>query len=229
MDRVTLGFEKKGRLISPEEKERVAYHELGHTLMALSLPNADPVRRVSIIPRSIGALGHTLQLPDKERYLLTEPELETRIAVLLGGRGAEDVVYNGVVSTGASDDLERASEMARQMVTRYGMSKSLGNLTYGIPHQSRFSENAVRLGREKLQRAHFRADRCQVRGIVDRSLRAGEVDILTERRGDLELIASSLMKKETLEREELEKLLGIAPGRNQRCSGNLACKMPMQS
>ena len=91
-----LGFEKKGRLISKEEKDRVAYHEVGHTLVALSVPNADPVRRVSIIPRSIGALGHTLQLPTKDRYLLTEPELEDRITVLLGGRGAEDIIYNGV-------------------------------------------------------------------------------------------------------------------------------------
>jgi cell division protease FtsH len=111
VDRVTLGFEKKGRLIGPEEKERVAYHEVGHTLIALSVPNADPVKRVSIIPRSIGALGHTLQLPDKDRYLQTEPELEDRIAALLGGRGAEEIVFNGVISTGASDDLSRASEI----------------------------------------------------------------------------------------------------------------------
>jgi cell division protease FtsH len=210
VDRVTLGFEKKGRLISPEEKERVAYHELGHTLMALSLPNADPVRRVSIIPRSIGALGYTLQLPDKEKYLLTQPELETRIAVLLGGRGAEDVVYKGVVSTGASDDLERASELARQMVMRYAMSKSLGNLTYGIPHQSRFLKTPFASEEKNYSERTSEMIDQAVRGIVDR-IYAEVIDHLTTRRGDLDLIASSLVKKETLEREELEKLLKEAP------------------
>jgi len=100
IDRVMLGLEKNSRRMSPEEKQRVAYHEAGHTLVALSVEHADPVHRVSIIPRSIGALGHTLQLPTQERYLLTKPELEDRIAVMLGGRGAEDIVYDGVVSTG---------------------------------------------------------------------------------------------------------------------------------
>jgi cell division protease FtsH len=206
VDRVTLGFEKKGRLISKEEKERVAYHELGHTLMALSLPNADPVRRVSIIPRSIGALGHTLQLPTKDKYLMTEPELETRIAVLLGGRGAEDVVYDGVISTGASDDLERASGIARQMITRYAMSKSLGNLTYGIPHESRFLKMPFASEeRNYSERTSEQIDDA-VRGIVDRIY--GEVlSTLSKRRDDLDRIAVVLIQKETLEREELDTLL----------------------
>jgi cell division protease FtsH len=201
-----LGFEKKGRLISPGEKERVAYHELGHTLMALSLPDADPVRRVSIIPRSIGSLGHTLQLPTKDKYLLTQPELEARIAVLLGGRGAEDVVYEGVISTGASDDLERASELARQMVTRYGMSKNLGNLTYGIPHQSRFLK--IPFAAEERNYSEHTSEQIDaaVRGIVDRIY--GEVrNTLNSRRSDLDRIAASLIRKETLERAELEELL----------------------
>jgi cell division protease FtsH len=209
VDRVTLGFEKKGRLISKEEKERVAYHELGHTLMALSLPNADPVRRVSIIPRSIGALGHTLQLPTKDKYLLTEPELETRIAVLLGGRGAEDVVYAGVVSTGASDDLERASDIARQMVTRYAMSKSLGNLTYGISHQSRFLKNPFSSEeRNYSERTSEQIDDA-VRAIVDH-IYEEVLSTLHKRRDDLDRIAAVLIQKETLEREELDKLLALA-------------------
>ncbi len=210
VDRVTLGFEKKGRLISPEEKERVAYHELGHTLMALSLPNADPVRQVSIIPRSIGALGHTLQLPTKDKYLLTQPELETRIAVLLGGRGAEDTVYKGVVSTGASDDLERASELARQMVTRYAMSPSLGNLTYGVPHESRFLRTPFASEeRNYSERTSEQIDQA-VRAIVDHIY--DEVrDTLTRRRKDLDRIAASLIRKETLDREELDKLLKEPP------------------
>jgi cell division protease FtsH len=209
VDRVTLGFEKKGRLIGKEEKERVAYHELGHTLVALSVPHADPVRRVSIIPRSIGALGHTLQLPAKDRYLMTEPELEDRISVLLGGRAAEDLVYNGVTSTGASDDLSRASEMARQMVTRYGMSKRLGSLTYGIPHESRFLRTPF--GNEEKNYSETTSEQidADVRELSDR-LYARVKTILTEHRGDLDLIASVLMEKETLEREELEKLIADA-------------------
>ena len=200
VDRVTLGFEKKGRLISREEKERVAYHELGHTLMALSTPDADPVRRVSIIPRSIGALGHTLQLPTKDRYLLTQPELEARIAVLLGGRASEETVFDGVVSTGASDDLERASEMARQMVTRYGMSKALGNLTYGIPHESRFLK--MPFASEERNYSEHTSEQIdeEVRSIIDRIY--GKVhNVMIARRGDLDRIATVLMRKETLERD----------------------------
>ncbi|HYA16054.1 MAG TPA: ATP-dependent zinc metalloprotease FtsH, partial [Bryobacteraceae bacterium] len=115
VDRVMLGVEKKSRVMSPEEKERVAFHEAGHALVALSVKNADPLHRVSIIPRSIGALGYTLQLPTQERYLMTQEQLEDQIAVLLGGRASEEIQYHGVVSTGAADDLERATELVRQM------------------------------------------------------------------------------------------------------------------
>jgi cell division protease FtsH len=209
VDRVTLGFEKKGRLISKEEKDRVAYHEVGHTLVALSVPHADPVRRVSIIPRSIGALGHTLQLPTQDRYLLTEPELEDRIAVLLGGRGAEDIIYNGVTSTGASDDLARASELARQMVMRYGMSKRLGSLTYGVPHESRFLKMPFESEDKNYSESTAELIDAEVRDIGDRLYDRVKA-ILSERRADLELIASVLIEKETLEREELERLLAGA-------------------
>jgi cell division protease FtsH len=207
VDRVTLGFEKKGRLISPEEKQRVAYHELGHTLMALAFPNADPVRRVSIIPRSIGSLGHTLQLPTKDKYLMTQPELESRIAVLLGGRGAEEIVYDGVVSTGASDDLERASDLARQMVMRYGMSKKLGNLTYGVPHQSRFLKMPFASEDKNYSERTSEEIDAEVREIVDR-LYEHVTSTLAGRRADLQRVASVLISKETLDREELEELLG---------------------
>ena len=206
VDRVTLGFEKRGRLISKEEKDRVAYHEAGHTLVALSVPNADPVRRVSIIPRSIGALGHTLQLPAKDRYLLTQPELEDRISVLLGGRGSEDIVYSGVTSTGASDDLTRASELVRQMVMRYGMSKRLGSLTYGVPHESRFLRVPFESEEKNYSEKTAEAIDREVREITDRLYERVKT-ILNERRADLDLIASVLIEKETLERDELEKLL----------------------
>ncbi|HEX6898059.1 MAG TPA: ATP-dependent zinc metalloprotease FtsH [Bryobacteraceae bacterium] len=206
VDRVTLGFEKKGRLISPDEKERVAYHEVGHALVALSSPHADPVRRVSIIPRSIGALGHTLQLPGKDRYLMTGPELEDRIAIMLGGRAAEEIAYSGVVSTGASDDLDRATELARQMVTRYGMSKHLGNLTYGIPRDPRYLRTPF--SSEEKNYSDQTAERidADVREIMDR-LYERVKSVLTGRRGDLTLVTKELIQRETLERDDLEKIL----------------------
>ena len=206
VDRVTLGFEKKGRLIGRDQKQRVAYHEVGHALVAMSVPHADPVRRVSIIPRSIGALGHTLQLPGNDRYLQTEPEMNDRIAVLLGGRGAEEIVFDGIVSTGASDDLARASEMARQMVTRYGMSPKLGNLTYGIPHESRFLKTPFPTEERNYSEHTAEQIDAQVREIVDRQYERVQA-ILNGRRGDLNAIAATLLEKETLEREDLESLL----------------------
>jgi len=206
VDRVTLGFEKKGRLIARDERERVAYHEVGHTLVALSVPNADPVRRVSIIPRSIGALGHTLQLPGKDRYLHTERELEDRIAVLLGGRGAEDIVFAGVVSTGASEDLSQASEMARQMVTRFGMSGQLGNMTYGVSRESRFLKAPFATEEKNYSERTAEQIDVEVRQIIDRQYERVR-SILTRRRSDLNLIATTLLTKETPEREELETLL----------------------
>ena len=138
VDRVTLGLEKKSRVMSPDEKERVAVHESGHALVALSVKHVDPLQRVSIIPRSIGALGYTLQLPTQDRYIMTQAELEDQIAVLLGGRAAEEIEYAGVVSTGAADDLQRASELSRQMVTRFGMSDRLGKPTWGVSVGSQF-------------------------------------------------------------------------------------------
>src|SRR2546425_4064936 len=157
------------------------------TLVALSVEHADPVHRVSIIPRSIGALGHTLQLPTQERYLLTKPELEDRIAVMLGGRGAEDIVYDGVVSTGAADDLQRSSELARQMVTQYGMSAQLGNLTYGVPSNQRFLATPFAdHSRNYSERTAEQIDE-EVRRLVDR-LYMRVKEILAKRQADLERI-----------------------------------------
>jgi cell division protease FtsH len=206
IDRVMLGLEKKSRCMSPEEKKRVAYHESGHALVAVSVEHADPVHRVSIIPRSIGALGHVLQLPTQEKYLLTKPELEDRIAVMLGGRGAEDIVYGGVVSTGASDDLQRASELARQMVTQYGMSQQLGNLTYGSPMSQRFlSGPFADSARNYSERTAQQIDD-EVRALVDAAYSRVK-QILERRKGDLERIAAELIRKETLDRLELQQLV----------------------
>jgi len=206
IDRVMLGLEKKSRCMSPEEKQRVAYHEAGHALVALSVEHADPVHRVSIIPRSIGALGHMLQLPTQERYLLTKPELEDRIAVMLGGRGAEDIVYQGVVSTGASDDLQRCSELARQMVTQYGMSSQLGNLTYGAPLKQSFLGGPFGDSvRNYSERTAQQIDD-EVRALID-SAYTRVRRILSQRRAELERVVAELVKKETLDRAELQALL----------------------
>ncbi len=130
IDRVIGGLERKSRVLSEKERDIVAHHEIGHALVASSVPHADPVHKVTIIPRGVGALGATYQLPLEDRYLLTKSELEDRIAVLLGGRAAEEVVY-GEISTGAHNDLERATEMARLMIVQYGMSEKLGPMTFG--------------------------------------------------------------------------------------------------
>jgi hypothetical protein len=202
---VLCSVSKKHRVESGE-KERVAYHESGHTLVALSVEHADPVHRVSIIPRTIGALGYTLQLPTEERYLMTKPEIEDQLAVMLGGRVAEEIIYKGVISTGAVDDLERASELARQMVTRFGMSSKLGHLTYGKPLTSRFlAPTFVPEERNYSEKTAETIDE-EVRRIVDESY-ARVSEILTRRREELERIAP---------RWSVRKRLIV---KSRRCSG----------
>src|SRR5262249_29087895 len=135
IERMIAGHEKKSRVLSPEERRRVAYHEMGHALVAATLPGVDPVHKVSIIPRGVGALGYTIQRPTEDRFLLARHDLESGISVLMGGRAAEALVFDGEVSTGASDDLQRATEIATEMVTRYGMNERLGPRTYAPPPQ----------------------------------------------------------------------------------------------
>jgi cell division protease FtsH len=206
VDRVMLGLEKKRHVMTQEEKERIAYHETGHALAAMSVPHADPVHRVSIIPRSIGALGHTLQLPTEERFLMTQPQLEDQIAVLLGGRAAEEIQFGGVVSTGAANDLDRASELSRQMVTRFGMSERLGKLTYGKPFASPFLKSMFTSeDRNYSDETALRIDE-ETKRIVDDAYRR-VYTILKERRAELERVAAELIRKETLSREELDAIL----------------------
>ena len=211
IDRVMLGLEKKTRVMDEHEKERVAYHETGHALVALSMRHADPVHRVSIIPRSIGALGHVLQLPTQEKFLLTQPELEDRLAVMLGGRVAEDIVYDGVISTGANNDLERASELARQMVTHYGMSALLGPMTYGKAQTSQFLSPSLRAEDRNYSEQTAEAIDAEVRRIVDETYERVR-SVLLNRREELGRIAAELMRKETLSREELWVLLSPSSG-----------------
>ena len=209
IDRVMLGLEKKNRVMSPAEKERVAYHEAGHALVALSIEHATPVHRVSIIPRSIGALGHTLQLPTEERFLMTRTELRDQLTVMLGGRAAEDIIFHGEISTGAADDLERASELARQMVTRFGMSGRLGNLTYGKPLTGRFLQ-PVLIGAERnySDRTAEAIDE-EVHRLVEEAFETSR-NTLIRRHSQLQKIAHELIQKETLDRPALDELIRTA-------------------
>jgi cell division protease FtsH len=209
IDRIQLGLEKKGRIMNEDEKRRVAYHESGHALVALSVDHANPVHRVTIIPRSIGALGVTLQLPTEDRYLVTKEDLLDRICVMFGGRVAEELVC-GDISTGAHDDLTRATETARQMVTRLGMSEKLGAMTFGRQQSSRFLEG---MGMEERTYSEetARAIDGEVRSILqDQHRRATE--ILTEKRELLERMTRRLLEVETLDRAEIDAIVGAPQG-----------------
>jgi len=203
VDRIQLGLKKEGRVMMPDEKRRVAFHESGHALVAVSVKHADPVHRITIIPRSIGALGATLQLPTDERYLMTRDELCDRICVLMGGRTAEEVVFRDV-STGAEDDLQRATELARMMVTRFGMSDLLGAQTFGRNVAMRFlpSDATERDYSEETARSID----AEVKTILDREHGRAR-QILAERRAALDAIAAELLEHETLQRDKLEAIV----------------------
>jgi cell division protease FtsH len=209
VDRVQLGIKKQRGLMREEEKRRVAYHEAGHALVAMNMPRADPVHRVTIIPRTIGALGATLQLPTEERYLVTGPELEDRIAVMLGGRVAESMIY-AELSTGAQNDLERATETARQMVCRFGMSDAVGPVTLGTPMGLRYLDTPVSFGMERnFSEATAQLVDREVRRIVEEAeVRARKV--LEARKPELRAIVEKLLAEETVDREELEAILAGA-------------------
>jgi cell division protease FtsH len=211
IDRVVAGLEKKSRVLSEKERDIVAHHEMGHALVASSVSHADPVHKISIIPRGIAALGMTYQLPTEERFLMTRSELEDRLAVLLGGRVAEELVY-GETSTGAHNDLERATELARLMMTKYGMSERLGLATYG-ERSSLFLKGAVApWGAEReYSEATARTIDEEVRGILDRThdrVRA----ILTGKKAVLVSAAAELKRTETLEGERLRRALAGESG-----------------
>jgi cell division protease FtsH len=206
IDRVQLGLKKQGRAMNDEERRRVAYHEAGHTLVALAVEHADPVHRVSIIPRSIGALGAMLQLPAEERYLMTREELNDRICVMLGGRASEELVF-GDRSTGAQNDLERATETARQMVCRFGMSDRLGPLTFGRAAGMRYLDAPVDLADRNHSEHTARVIDAEVRSIMDLAHRKA-LTLLEQRRVLLERIARDLLERETLEHADLMALLG---------------------
>ncbi|HUL05452.1 MAG TPA: ATP-dependent zinc metalloprotease FtsH [Candidatus Acidoferrum sp.] len=207
IERIVAGLEKRNRLLNPVERKIVAYHEMGHALVALSLPGTDRVHKVSIIPRGIGSLGYTIQRPTEDRYLMTREELENRMAVLLGGRAAEVVVF-GQLSTGAADDLAKATDIARSMVTRFGMVETLGQVTFEEAPQSFLGTPAPPYGQErKYSEATAREIDTAVREIVQQAFDKA-VGILRSKRAVLERTAQKLLEKETLGEAELKTLAG---------------------
>jgi len=195
IERIVAGTEKKSRVLNEQERRRVAYHEMGHALVAASLPGIDPVQKVSIIPRGVGALGYTIQRPTEDRFLLDRTNLENRIAVLMGGRAAEQLVFDGDISTGAADDLQRATEIALEMVTRYGMDAKIGQRTYASTSQQFLTVPATK--HIEAAEATSREIDVAVRDLLEKALeRAAE--ILQTRRSDLDAGAELLLKRETL-------------------------------
>jgi cell division protease FtsH len=208
IDRVVAGLEKKGRLMSKKEKEIVAFHESGHAIVATVLPNADPVRRISIVPRGISALGYTLQLPTEDRYLMTKTELLDRLAVLLGGRVAEEIVF-GEISTGAHNDLQRATDIATSMVKEFGMSDKLGYVTFEKEKKPLFLPSSLFPTREYSEDTAKQIDE-EVKKIVDETyLRVKE--ILTAKKDKMEELARLLLEKEVVEEQDLKRILEISP------------------
>ena len=206
IDRVVAGLEKKNRLMSKKEKEIVAFHESGHAIVASLLPNADPVRRISIIPRGISALGYTLQLPTEDRYLMTKTELLDRLAVLLGGRVAEEIVF-GEISTGAHNDLQRSTDIATSMVKEFGMSEKLGYVTFEKEKQPLFLPSSLLPTREYSEDTAKQIDE-EVKKIVDETyLRVKE--ILTAKKDKLGELARLLLEKEVVEETDLKKILEL--------------------
>ncbi len=210
IERIVAGLEKRNRLLNLAERRTVAHHEIGHALVALSLPGSDVVHKVSIIPRGIGALGYTLQRPLEDRYLMTREELENRICVLLGGRAAEQLML-GTVSTGAADDLVRATQLARDMVMRHGMDEALGCVSYDSPHAALLGDLPPQWHqREPVSEATQLAMDQAVRAIVMTALvRASS--LLQERREVLLRCVQALLQHETLDAQALQALTRQAP------------------
>ena len=205
VERVTAGLEKKRRIMSEDEKRRVAYHEAGHALLAYSLPNTDPVHKVSIIPRGLAALGYTMQRPEGDRYLMTKSELEAQMQVLLAGTLTEEIVFKDI-STGAQNDLERCAAIARSMVMEYGMSR-LGRVNYRESNRSPFLAGGgmEATSREYSEQTSREID-LEVKRIIDEAVSSTH-QILMERREALEAVTKRLIEVESIDGEELKRLV----------------------
>jgi cell division protease FtsH len=206
IDRVIAGLEKK-RVMSTKERRIVAFHESGHAIVATVLPNLDPVHKISIVQRGFGALGYTMQLPLEDRYLMTRADLLSQLAVLLGGRSAEEIAFNEI-STGAQNDLQRATDIARAMVTEFGMSEALGAVSYNGDKRATFLENPF-----ASDRGHYAEETAlkidnEIKRILTEAHETAR-QILRERRDKLDELSARLLEKEVVEAEELQRILGI--------------------
>lgn len=205
IERVIAGLEKSTRIISQDEKQRVAYHECGHALVATTLPHTDPVHKISIIPRGMGALGYMLQRPQDDRYLVTQSELENRISVLLGGIAAEEIIFNET-STGAQNDLQRATDTARRMVTEFGMSPKMGRVCYDSGKQSPFLENMPSSHENTHSEETMREIDTEVKRIVDHCMETS-LEILRTHKDVLEHMATDLIDIEVMDARQLDEIL----------------------
>ncbi|MCX5839437.1 MAG: ATP-dependent zinc metalloprotease FtsH [Deltaproteobacteria bacterium] len=204
VERIIAGLEKKNRLINPKERETVAYHEMGHAMVALSLPGTDPVQKISIIPRGISALGYTMQVPTEDRFLMKKTELLNKIASLLGGRAAEEIIF-GDISTGAHNDLARATDIARSMIREYGMSATLGQVYLSPEKRPRYLDMETREGGDYSEATAEMIDR-EIREIIA-SEYARALDILRSRKDILVEGARLLLEKEKIDGEEIRVLM----------------------
>ncbi|HSG71767.1 MAG TPA: ATP-dependent zinc metalloprotease FtsH, partial [Planctomycetaceae bacterium] len=205
IERVMAGLEKSTRLIHEDEKQRVAYHECGHALVALSLPNSDPVHKISIIPRGFGALGYTMQRPEDDRMLITYSELISRVCVLLGGIAAEDQIYQET-STGAQNDLQRATDIARRMVTEFGMSEKLGRVHYSDVQRSPFLMNSSTSGDHAHSEQTAREIDLEVKKVIDDCMKSA-ADILRDRAEILEHMTRELLEVEVMNDQHIKRIL----------------------
>jgi cell division protease FtsH len=206
IDRIVAGLEKK-RVMSPRERRIVAFHESGHAIVASVLPNLDPVHKISIIQRGFGALGYTMQLPLEDRYLMSKTDLENQLAVLLGGRTAESIVF-GEVSTGAQNDLLRATDIARAMVTEFGMSDAIGPVSHEGHRRGAFIETPFAPERGPYAEDTARVIDAEVKRIVDNAEGTAR-RILMERRAGLDAVSERLLEKEVIDGAELRQMLGV--------------------
>jgi cell division protease FtsH len=208
IDRLIAGLEKK-RVMSTKEREIVAYHESGHALVATLTPGMDPVHKISIVQRGFGALGYTMQLPLEDRYLMQRRDLLNQLAVLLGGRTAEEIAL-GEISTGAQNDLQRATDIARAMVTEWGMSDALGAINYDGHKRNKFLDISIGPERGAYAEDTARLIDTEVKRIMT-DAHATARRILTEHRNDLETVTRRLLELEVMEGDDLRALLGISP------------------
>jgi cell division protease FtsH len=207
VERVVAGLEKKSRILNKVEKERVAYHEVGHALVALSFPGSNPIQKISIIPRGIAALGYTLQLPTEDRFLMAKTELENKIAILLGGRNAEELIF-GEASTGAQNDLVRATDIAKSMVKSYGMSEKLGTVTLDRERQPLLMPNQAPQEKGDYSEETAREIDCEVRRIIDEQYERVKWLLAEQKRALIEG-ATVLLEREVISGNDLKAIMDM--------------------